>query len=148
MTANQRAVPPEGTYLGLDFGTRHLGVAVGQTITRRASPLQSLDRRHKRCDAQLADLIQQWQPVGLVLGLPLNMDGSEQSLTQQARAFGQALAAQSNLPLFFQDERLSTQEVRSQLFEEAGYKALQKNTIDQRSAQVILESWLQQGDKA
>ena len=77
----------------------------------------------------------------MVVGIPLNMDGSEQPLTQLARLFANTLKDQYNLPVFEMDERLTTKDARERLFAEGGYKALQDGQVDQVAAQLILQNW-------
>lgn len=132
------------TVLGFDFGMKHIGVAVGQTITRTANPLTSL----KALDGipkwdEIAKIITTWNAQALVLGIPLNMDGTEQPITAAAKKFGNRLEAQFKLPVHRVDERLTTVEAKQQLFDSSGYKALDKASIDSYSAKLILESWLQ-----
>ncbi len=135
---------PEQTLLGFDFGLRHIGVAVGQTYTRTAQPVTTL-AAHKGVPEwpEITKLIQTWRPHALVVGIPLNMDGTEQPLTRAARRFAKALEKQTQLPVHSMDERLSTVEARAHLFAQGGYKALKKQAIDSMAAQLILESWLQ-----
>ncbi len=131
------------TLLGFDFGTKSIGLAVGQEITGSARPLGS-------CKANdgipnwddIGKLIKEWQPDLLVIGLPLNMDGTEQPLTQRARKFANRLHGRFNLPIALQDERLTTTDAKARLFEAGGYRALEKGKVDALSAQLILESWL------
>lgn len=132
------------TLLGFDFGLKHIGVAVGQTLTRTAQALTSLKARQGIPDWILLDkLIATWRPAALVVGIPYNMDGSAQPLTQDAVRFADTLAARYHLTVHHMDERLSTVEARAQLFAAGGYKALSKQAIDQRSAQLILQSWME-----
>ena len=131
------------TVLGFDFGMKHIGVAVGQTITRTATPLTSL----KATDGipnwdEIAKLISTWGAQALIVGIPLNMDGTEQPITAAAKKFSNRLHARYKLPVHPVDERLTTVEAKQQLFEAAGYRALDKNAIDSYSAKLILESWL------
>ena len=88
-------MPANGTYLGIDYGTKHLGVAVGQSITQTATALTTLAANHTDFWSQLGDLITSWQPVGLVIGLPLNMDLTPQKLTTLARQFARACEKKS-----------------------------------------------------
>ena len=130
------------TLLGFDFGKKFIGVAVGQELTGSASPLGSV----KATDGipnwpQLSKFIEQWQPDFLVVGLPLNMDGSEQPLTSSARKFGNRLANKTKLVVKFQDERLTTVDAKASLFAEGGYKNLKKDNIDAESARLIIQSY-------
>ena len=131
--------------LGFDFGTKRIGVAVGQTITKTARPLETLAAKagEPQGDA-LAKLIKTWQPDALVVGIPLNMDGTEQPLTILARNFANYLRAQWQLPVYEVDERLTTRDAREQIFLKGGYKALQNRQIDSIAAQLILETWFMQ----
>lgn len=138
---------PNITVLGFDFGMKHIGVAVGQTITRTANPLNSL----KAVDGipnwdDIKKLIITWNARALVIGIPLNMDGTEQPITAAAKKFGNRLEAKFRLPIHQVDERLTTVEAKQQLFDSLGYKALEKTSIDSYSAKLILESWLQNLD--
>jgi putative Holliday junction resolvase len=126
------------TLLGFDYGERRIGVAVGQTLTGTATPLATLPARDGEPDWQrIADLVAQWRPDALVVGLPLNMDGSEQTLTQRARRFGNRLRGRQRLAVHFADERLSTREARDR----EGASAPREGR-DALAAQVILEGWM------
>lgn len=135
----------EGIVLGFDFGTKKIGVAVGQTVTNTANPIGNL-RATKGVPRweSIQKLIDEWKPVALVVGIPLNMDGTPQRVTEQAREFGQALATQFGLPVYGIDERLTTVEARDRVFQEKGYKGLQNTALDAVAAKIILEAWLQQ----
>lgn len=125
--------------LGFDFGTRRIGVAVGQELTATATALETLPSRDGGPDwAGISRLIEQWQPDALVLGLPLNLDGSEHEITRLARRFGNRLHGRYNLPVYTIDERLSSAEAEQLL---AG-KSHDKGDVDKLAAQLILESWL------
>lgn len=134
------------TLLGFDFGTKSIGVAVGQTVTKSAKPLTVIKVKDDNIDwSKVARLIDEWKPDALIVGLPLNMDGSEQAITQIVTKFADDLRRKFNLPVHLIDERLTTVEARAKLFEEqGGYRALQKPAIDAMAAQLILESWMQQ----
>tara|TARA_B110000467_G_C18329712_1_gene492043 strand:+ start:2080 stop:2523 length:444 start_codon:yes stop_codon:yes gene_type:complete len=138
---------PEGqrTIIGFDFGKKYIGVAVGQEITGSASPLGSI----KANDGiphwdNLAQYLTQWQPDIIVVGLPLNMDGSEQQLTLDAKKFGNRIAGRFGIQVIFQDERLTTADAKEQLFSRGGYKNLKKDNIDAESARLIIESYFEQ----
>jgi len=126
------------TLLAFDYGTRKIGVAVGQTLTATASPLEIITVRRSAPDwAAIARLIETWRPDALVVGDPLNMDGSEQTLTRAARRFGRQLAGRFHLPVHSADERLSTVEARSRMVE----RGLPVQDDDPVAAQIILETW-------
>jgi putative Holliday junction resolvase len=130
--------------MGFDFGTRSIGIATGQEVTGTASPLTSLKANDGIPDwAQLEKILKEWQPDLLVVGLPLNMDGTEQEMTVRARKFGQRLHGRFGFQVEFKDERLTTTDAKARLFEQGGYKALGKSRVDAVSAQLILESWME-----
>jgi putative holliday junction resolvase len=134
--------PPIKILIAFDFGKKRIGTAVGQTVTATARPLTTLQAKDGVPDwQQVAALIKKWRPDALVVGIPLNMDGTDQPLTLDARAFAKALKDQYNLPIFEMDERLTTKDAREQLFAEGGYKALQNGQVDQVAAQLILQNW-------
>lgn len=129
------------TYLGFDFGLKRIGVAVGQALTRSATALETLRAVKDKPDFDaIARLIARWQPVGLVVGLPLNMDGSETDITPRVRRFANQLRERYRLPVHMMDERLSTHEAE-RLLAQSGSK--QRNDSDKLAAQLILQSWLE-----
>lgn len=131
--------------MAFDFGTQSIGIAIGQDITCTARPLAVLKVRHGIPDWQrVTKIFNVWQPDTLVVGLPLNMDGSEQPLTNSARQFAKRLHTCFDIKVVLHDERLSTVEARASLFEHGGYRALQKGQVDAEAAVIILESWLEQ----
>jgi putative Holliday junction resolvase len=141
----QEPVKPQGVALGFDYGTKKIGVAVGQLLTRSASPLSVLYRVKNEIDwISIGTLIKQWRPFALVVGIPLHMDGKTQWITAEATAFALALKDRFQLPVYIADERLTSAEARSQVFECGGYKALKKTAIDSLAAKLILEQWLAQ----
>lgn len=132
------------TVIGFDFGKKYIGVAVGQEITGSASPLGSI----KANDGiphwdNLAKYLNEWQPDIIVVGLPLNMDGSEQQLTLDAKKFGNRIAGRFGLTVVFQDERLTTADAKERLFSQGGYRNLKKDNIDAQSAAIIIESFFE-----
>lgn len=133
--------------LAFDFGQRSIGVAIGQSITGTARPLKALKASNGKPDWQIvARLLSEWQPDAVVVGLPLNMDGSEQFLTEQARKFSRQLAGRFAVSVILHDERLTTVEARAGLFADGGYRALDKGRIDSESAVIILESYFSAKD--
>lgn len=145
MTNKTAKKPGQRTILGFDFGKKYIGVAVGQEITGSASPLGSI----KAIDGiphwdTLTNFISEWQPDLIVVGLPLNMDGTEQQLTKDAKKFGNRIAGRFGLKVEFQDERLTTADAKEQLFSRGGYKNLKKDNIDAESARLIIESYFEQ----
>ena len=131
--------------MGFDFGTKKIGVAIGQQITRQANALTVVFSRHGEPDWQAIEkLITHWQPETLIVGRPLNMDGTTQLLTQLAEKFAGKLHKRYHLPVVMVDERLSTIAARANIFAEGGYRALQQKKTDAVAAQIILQDWLDQ----
>ncbi len=127
------------TLLGFDYGTRKIGVAVGQTLTGTANPLQTLQLvNHKPDWARIAQLIEEWQPDALVVGLPLDVDGSETDATEPARRFSRQLEGRFHLKVHLADERFTSFEARDRL----GHKAKRWEDYDAVAAKLILETWL------
>lgn len=132
------------TLLGFDFGTKSIGVAVGQQITATAAPLEALKAQDGIPDwTEVEKIFNEWQPSGIVVGLPLNMDGTNQHTTFAAKKFANRLHARFKVPVETCDERLTTADAKSRLFELGGYKKLTKGKIDSVSACLILESWME-----
>lgn len=136
------------TYLAFDFGTKKIGVALGQSLTQSATPLPKISAQNGEADwSAIKKLIEEWRPSALIVGIPLNMDGTEQLITLAARKFSQQLQKHHNLPVHQVDERLTTVEARSRVFEAGGYKALKKSSIDSIAAQILLENWLRENSR-
>jgi len=132
------------TLLAFDFGTKSIGVAVGQQLTGTARPLPALKAQDGTPDwLKIEALLKEWQPDHVVVGLPLNMDGTEQPLTASARKFANRLHGRFGIKVELHDERLSTVEARADLFSRGGFRALNKGSVDSLSAVIILESWFE-----
>lgn len=130
------------TLIAFDFGTKSIGVAIGQEVTGTARPLTAFKAQDGVPDwSKVEKMLNEWQPDLIVVGLPLNMDGTEQPLTARARKFANRLHGRFGKPVELQDERLSTVEARADLFERGGFRALDKGQVDATSAVIILESW-------
>ena len=131
------------TVVGFDFGTKSIGVAVGQSITSTASILKALKAQDGIPNwSAVEQLLKEWQPERVVVGLPLNMDGTEQPLTQRAKKFGNRIHGRFNVPVVFQDERLTSTPAREALFERDGYRGLEKGKVDSAAALLIVEDYL------
>ena len=132
----------QGTILAFDFGTKRIGVAVGNTILRRASPLTTVDE--EKTDARFAKisaLLAEWQPGALVVGLPCNDDGTPHELTALCRRFANRLKGRFNLPVILVDERYTSLAASAQLNEQGIRGRKQKALIDQYAAQQILQAY-------
>lgn len=135
------------TFLAFDYGTKRIGVAVGQELTGGASALSTVRATDGKPDWDaITKLIDEWQPNEVVVGLPLNMDGSESELSRRATRFGNQLNGRYNLPAHFMDERLSSLQAEEELRNERAAvrgktRKIQKEDIDKLAAKIILESW-------
>jgi putative Holliday junction resolvase len=120
----------EQLVLGFDFGTRRIGVALGNSITREARPLRVVvaSPAAARWNA-IAAVLQEWRPDRIVVGLPRHPDGAEHAMTRQAQRFGNQLHGRYGLPVVFVDERYSS-------------AVLQGESNDADAAAVILQQWL------
>ncbi|AQS37494.1 RNAse H-fold protein YqgF [Shewanella psychrophila] len=132
------------TVLGFDYGTKSIGIAIGQSLTGTANPIGSI----KAVDGipkweEIGMLIEEWQPNMVVVGLPLNMDGTEQEITQRAKKFANRINGRFGVKIATQDERLTTADAKARLFEFGGYKALTKGQVDAMSAVLIIESFFE-----
>lgn len=128
--------------IGFDFGMKRIGVAVGQSITKTARPLDTIQAKNGVPNWNaISKLINKWLPDAIIVGIPLNMDGTPQKLTTLAREFAKSLQEKLNLPVYEMDERLTTKAAREKLFTEGGYKALQDGQVDRVAAQLILQNW-------
>lgn len=130
-------------YLGIDLGRARIGLALADEVLRTARPHTTVHRRSDVVDlAAIAEVARQYEVSTAVLGLPLNMDGTEGDSARFARGFAAKLGAALGVPVELQDERLSTFEAEGRL-RERGVKAKdQRGLIDAEAAAVILQSWL------
>jgi putative Holliday junction resolvase len=126
--------------LGFDFGTAQIGIATGQTVTNTATSLAIITARDGIPDWRaLGEIINEWQPDLIVVGLPLNMDESESELSRRARKFARRLHGRFNIDTLMMDERLSSREAK------AAHRLLGKrdlDKVDHIAAALILQSWL------
>jgi putative Holliday junction resolvase len=135
--------PVRGTLVGLDLGTKTIGVAASDPDRRLASGVETIARKTFSADAvRLLVLAGERSAVGFVLGLPINMDGSEGPRAQSARAFGRNLARLTELPIAFWDERLSTAAVERELIAADASRKKRAAVIDQHAAAYILQGAL------
>jgi putative pre-16S rRNA nuclease len=145
MPEGAAAIPLHGTLLAFDFGEKRIGVAVGNSISRTAQPLLTIqDERNAPRFAAIADLIGEWQPAALVVGLPCNDDGSPHELTRLCQRFANRLKGRFGLPVILVDERYTSTAASSRL-NEAGIRGVrQKPLLDQVAAQEILQAYLEE----
>ncbi|MEO5805657.1 Holliday junction resolvase RuvX [Devosia sp.] len=137
------ALPPSGKLLGLDLGTKTIGIAVSDGMRYSATPLETIRRTKFTADAiRLDQLIAENAIVGIVLGLPLNMDGSEGPRVQSTRAFARSLAQRITLPIVFWDERLSTSAVTRMMIQADVRRDKRAEVVDKLAASYILQGAL------
>jgi putative Holliday junction resolvase len=128
--------------LGVDLGTERIGLALGDTVTGKVVPLTTFRRSDLGRDARsVAKFAVEQRIDELVVGLPLNMDGSEGSIARAARKFGVQLGSYLSLPVEYADERLTSVEARERLSAQGGLRG-KKDAIDALAAAIILEDWL------
>lgn len=134
---------PSGKLLGLDLGTKTIGVAISDGLRYTATPLETIPRTKFTSDAvRLLELIEQNAAVAIVLGLPLNMDGSEGPRAQSTRTFARNLSQKTPLPILFWDERLSTSAVTRMLIEADTRRDRRAEVVDKLAASYILQGFL------
>ncbi len=136
-------IPERGKIMGLDLGTKTIGVAISDGMRYSATPLETIKRTKFTQDAErIIELIGQNQVVAVILGLPLNMDGSEGPRVQSTRAFARNLAAKISLPIAFWDERLSTSAVTRMMIEADLRRDRRAEVVDKLAASYILQGAL------
>ena len=129
--------------IGLDLGTKTIGVAVSDTILSAATPIKTIKRKKFSIDAdQLLEIISTKNCCGVVIGLPKNMDGSEGPRAQSTRAFGKNFSSKTMLPITFWDERLSTVAAEKALLEADTSRKRRSEVIDHVAAAYILQGFL------
>ncbi|UYG00011.1 MULTISPECIES: Holliday junction resolvase RuvX [unclassified Halomonas] len=136
------ATPGQRLVLAFDYGTRRIGVAVGNELLKSARELDPLTARDGIPDWQRVEtLLKEWQPDLLVVGLPLNMDDSESEMSRRARKFGNRLHGRFGKPVEMVDERGSTREAKS-IARDAGHRGnYREESVDGIAAVLILEGW-------
>jgi putative holliday junction resolvase len=136
-------LPPRGALIGLDLGSKTIGVATSDPDRRLATTVETIARKAFTVDAaRVLALAAERKAAGFVLGLPVNMDGSEGPRAQSTRAFARNLARLTELPIALWDERLSTTAVERDLIAADASRAKRKAVIDQHAAVFILQGAL------
>ena len=132
-----------GRLAGLDYGTKTIGVSISDTMQTISSGLETIKRtKFKNDAARLIEIIEEHEVKALVIGLPLNMDGTEGPRVQSTKAFARNLANITPLPLIFWDERMSTQAAERALLEADSSRKRRKEVIDKMAATYILQGAL------
>jgi putative holliday junction resolvase len=136
-------LPERGALIGLDLGSKTIGVATSDPDRRVAAPVETITRKRFALDARrILELAAERRAAGVVLGLPINMDGSEGPRAQSTRAFARSLAKLTALPIALWDERLSTAAVERALIATDMSRDRRKAVIDQHAAAYILQGAL------
>ena len=137
---------PGSIYRGFDYGTQRIGVAVGDALTGSARPLPPASNGRQPDWNALAKALQEWRPAGCVVGLPLDLDGQDQAITAQARAFAEQLRSRYGVPVYLCDERLSSRaaddELRHARADGRKNQRVRSGDRDGVAARLILEQWL------
>ena len=130
--------------LGFDYGTKQIGVAVGQVITGQARELCTLKAQNGAPDwAQVEKLFKEWQPDAVVVGLPLNMDGTPSEMSARAEKVARRLNGRFNVPAYTHDERLTTFEAKGERMARGGQRgSYRDNPVDAIAAALLLQGWL------
>lgn len=130
------------TILSFDYGTSNIGVAVGQSITGTATPLKTLNARDGIPNwDEIQQLLEEWRPDLLIVGLPLNMDGSHSAMSTRAEKFGRRLHGRYGNQVVMADERLSSFEAKGEIISQTGSRDFKQKNVDSLAAKIILESW-------
>ena len=136
-------IKPNNSLIGLDLGTKTIGVAISDTIPSVATPVKTIKRKKFSVDADdLLEIIFTKNCCGVILGLPKNMNGSEGPRAQSTRAFARNFSAKTNLPITFWDERLSTVAAEKALLEADTTRKRRAEVIDHVAAAYILQGFL------
>jgi putative Holliday junction resolvase len=129
--------------LALDFGLRHIGVAVGNTFSRTAQPLTIIKAKDGVPDwTALSSLAREWRPDRIVVGLPINMDGSPSELSERASKFARQVEGRIGVVVSLVDERLSSREAKRSALAEGHRGDFAAEPIDDQAAAIILSTWL------
>lgn len=131
------------TVLAFDFGARYLGLAVGDTETRTAHPLEMFEAEGRQARLQWVDQrVQEWKPARLLVGLPLALDGTDTEMTRRARRFARQLEARYKLPVTLVDERYSSTAAQETLVQAGRGARRHKHETHALSAQIVLQGFL------
>jgi putative Holliday junction resolvase len=123
--------------ISFDFGTKKIGVAVGQTETRTSSPFQIVFSKNNKVNwDEIESIVNEWKPNLILVGKPLNMDGSDSDMMEKVDIFYKKLEKISKIPCEYVDERLTSFEARESLTE------IKKDLIDAHAAKILIEQWL------
>ena len=133
--------------MGFDYGRKRIGVAIGHELTATTQALDTVAVRHNKPDwDHITRLLGEWKPDLLLIGLPMNMDGTEHDVSKAARRFANQLNGRYQLPVELVDERLSSIEAEEMITDARRNKRIKKNqakrSLDQVAAEIIIRTWL------
>ena len=142
--SNPSNIKPLRLLLGFDYGSKQIGVAVGQVVTGQARELCVLKAQNGVPDWQKVEaLMREWQPDALIVGLPLNMDGTPSDMSARAEKFSRQLNGRFNLPVHTHDERLTTYAAKGERMAQGHHSNnYRDNPVDALAAALLLEGWL------
>lgn len=142
-------VPGKGRVVAIDVGTRWIGIAVCDELQLIATPVRTIERRSwKRTLKTIKDILTEFDAVGIVIGLPLNTDGSESEMSVLARRFARNISLSIGLPVVLQDERATTYDARGRLWKRGVSKKDTKRLVDSEAAAIILSDFLDRRGRA
>jgi putative Holliday junction resolvase len=141
-------VPTQGRLLGIDFGTKRIGLAVSNDEQTISCPLDNYSRRGEQKDARyLIDIVREYRIDGIVVGLPVHMSGEEGGKAKEARQFGDWVTRTTGCPVAYWDERFTSQLADDHLMAAAMTKKQRKARRDKLASQIILQSYLDAPDR-
>lgn len=136
-------IPKSGVVLGIDYGTKRIGVSVSDREQKFSSPLHNHTRQGTQGDERFfRKVVAEYRPVGLVVGLPLHMNGNESEKSKEATRFAAWLSKVTSLPYTFQDERLTSYQAERLLLAADMTNKQRKERMDKLAAQILLQMWL------
>ena len=134
----------DGYVVAIDFGLKHLGIAASSRLIPRPFGITTLIAQSGKLKdwSKLEEILAEYKPHTILVGLPLNMDGSESEMSERAKAFGESLCSRTSIPVQFVDERLSSWEVRKMSKENSKNKQKKTSKIHEESACLIAQTWV------
>ncbi|APZ96887.1 Holliday junction resolvase RuvX [Fuerstiella marisgermanici] len=137
-------LPARGRLLGIDYGTKRVGVAVSDVFQEISSPLYNYERRGQLNDeAFFLKVVEEYETIGFVIGLPVHMSGDESQKSKEARRYAKWLTKLTGLPHAFQDERYSSVQAEAKMFDAQLSKKQRHARIDKLAAQILLQAFIE-----
>jgi putative Holliday junction resolvase len=141
--SDSASVPTTGVLFGFDYGTKRVGIAVSDRDQKFASPLLNHERQGLAGDERaFRRVVQEYRPVGFVVGLPIHLSGDESEKSREARAFAAWLSSLFSLPHEFQDERFTSHQAEQLLLQAELTKKQRKARVDKLAAQILLQTFI------